>query len=151
MRGYYKKEREEAFTIDGWFATGDLAVIDNDDYIYFTGRRGEMVKTAGANVAPREVELALMAHPQVREAVVFGMPDPVKGEKVVAVLVPRAGDLDTEAVAAWLKQQISAYKAPAEFHVMPFEAIPRTGSQKPIKARLKSILMGEDSSDPPTS
>lgn len=151
MRGYYKKEREEAFTVDGWFATGDLAVIDGDDYIYFTGRRGEMVKTAGANVAPKEVELALMGHPAVREAIVFGMPDPVKGQKVVAVLVPKTeAGLDANEVGAWVRTRISAYKAPAEIHVMAFEAIPRTGSQKPIKPRLQALLTGDAPPEPPT-
>ena len=142
MRGYYKKEREEVFTRDGWFATGDLAIIDEDDYIYFTGRRGELVKTSGANVAPREVELALQRYPEVREAIVFGLPDPVKGEKVVAVLCPQAGQgLDPDAVRAKLKEDISPYKVPVDWLVMDYDDIPRTGSLKPQKPQLKTIVI----------
>jgi acyl-CoA synthetase (AMP-forming)/AMP-acid ligase II len=141
MKGYYRKEREECVTRDGWFATGDLAIIDEDDHIFFTGRLGELVKTSGANVAPREVELALQRLPGVREAIVFGLPDPVKGEKVMAVLVAESDvALDVVDVVAQLKQDVSPYKVPADFVVMAFEEIPRTGSQKANKPQLKAIV-----------
>ncbi|MGK2910583.1 MAG: class I adenylate-forming enzyme family protein [Sphingobium sp.] len=142
MRGYYKKEREETFTRDGWFATGDLAYIDADDYIFFTGRRGELIKTSGANVAPREVELALQRYTEIREAIVFGLPDPVKGEIVVAVLIAHSDHaIDPAAITARLRNDISPYKVPSRILVMGFDDIPRTGSQKPQKPQLKSIVL----------
>jgi acyl-CoA synthetase (AMP-forming)/AMP-acid ligase II len=141
MKGYYRKEREECVTRDGWFATGDLAIIDEDDHIFFTGRLGELVKTSGANVAPREVELALQRLPGVREAIAFGLPDAVKGEKVVAVLIAQSDvTLDVADIMARLKQDVSPYKVPAEFVVMTFDDIPRTGSQKPNKPQLKTMV-----------
>jgi acyl-CoA synthetase (AMP-forming)/AMP-acid ligase II len=141
MRGYYKKEREEVFTKDGWFATGDLVVIDEDDYIYFTGRLTELIKTAGANVAPREVELAIQRYPGVREAIVFGLPDPIKGEKVVAVLVARDGEtVEPDEIARRLRDDISPYKVPAHIVMMGFEEVPRTGSHKPQKPQLKQLI-----------
>ena len=59
MEGYYGRERSEVFTPDGWYRTGDLFHVDADGFFYFHGRRGDMIKTAGANVSPREVEAAL--------------------------------------------------------------------------------------------
>jgi acyl-coenzyme A synthetase/AMP-(fatty) acid ligase len=141
MQGYYKLEREQVFTRDGWFATGDLASLDEDGYVYFHGRNTEMIKTAGANVSPKEVELALAARPGVREAIVFGMPDAAKGEIVVAVVVPFDGQsLDAGNLRDQLKSEISPYKIPQEIIFMAFEDIPRTGSQKPRKRDLQQSL-----------
>lgn len=141
MRGYYKKEREEVFTRDGWFATGDLAIMDDEGFIFFTGRLGELIKTSGANVAPREVELALQRYPEVREGIVFGLPDPVKGEKVTAVVIPQSGQtIDPAALKARLRQDISPYKVPVHIIEMAFDDVPRTGSQKPQKPQLKAII-----------
>ncbi len=80
MEGYYGRERHETFTPDGWYRTGDLFHVDADGFFYFTGRRGDMIKTAGANVSPREVEAAiadvtgLVAH-------VVGIDDHERGQR----------------------------------------------------------------------
>jgi acyl-coenzyme A synthetase/AMP-(fatty) acid ligase len=141
MQGYYKREREEVFTRDGWFATGDLAAIDEDGYIYFHGRHTEMIKTSGANVSPKEVEVALMGHPAVREAIVFGMPEPIKGEVVVAVIVPADGQsVEAPVLQGFLRDQVSPYKIPHEIVFMSFDEIPRTGSQKARKRDLAQML-----------
>lgn len=141
MQGYYKKEREQTFTRDGFFATGDLVKIDEDDFIYFTGRSTEMIKTSGANVSPREVEIALQKYPEVREAIVFGMPDAVRGEIVVAVLVAAAGKVaDPADLTARLRRDISNYKVPHRMVLIPFDDIPRTGSAKPRKPQLLKIV-----------
>jgi len=141
MQGYYKREREEVFTRDGWFATGDLAALDDDDYIYFHGRHTEMIKTSGANVSPKEVEVALMGHPAVREAIVFGMPEPVKGEIVVAVVVPSDGhSVEAVELQGFLRDQVSPYKVPHDVIFMSFDEIPRTGSQKARKRDLAQML-----------
>jgi acyl-coenzyme A synthetase/AMP-(fatty) acid ligase len=141
MQGYYKVEREQVFTRGGWFATGDLVSIDTDDYLRFHGRNSELIKTAGANVSPSEVEHALTALPGVREAIVFGLPDAVKGEIVFAVAVPLADhQLDPGALREALRQRLSAYKVPQQIVVMPFEEVPRTGSDKVFKRALKERL-----------
>jgi acyl-coenzyme A synthetase/AMP-(fatty) acid ligase len=141
MQGYYKVEREQVFTRGGWFATGDLVSIDTDDYLRFHGRNSELIKTAGANVSPSEVEHALTALPGVREAIVFGLPDAVKGEIVFAVAVPLADhQLDPGALREALRQRLSAYKVPQQIVVMPFDEVPRTGSDKVFKRALKERL-----------
>jgi acyl-CoA synthetase (AMP-forming)/AMP-acid ligase II len=89
-QGYYKKEREEVFDADGWLHTGDRCFIV-DNRAFFVGRFYEMVKSRGANVSPREVELVLEGFPEVAHALVFGLPHPVMEEEVTAVVVPAPG------------------------------------------------------------
>ena len=142
MQGYYKREREETFQPDGFFATGDLGSIDQDDFIYFQGRDSEMVKTSGANVSPREVELALLGVKGVREGIVFGIDDPVKGEIVVAYIVPADGfSPDAEKICLALRSEISSYKVPQQIKFISDDKIPRTGSLKPRKPELKKMFL----------
>ena len=141
MQGYYKVERAAIFTRGGWFPTGDLVSIDEDDYLRFHGRNSELIKTAGANVSPSEVERALATQPGVREAIVFGLPDPVKGEIVFAVAVPFADcTLDPGKLREKLRQGLSAYKVPQKIVVMAFDEVPRTGSDKVFKRALTEQL-----------
>ena len=112
MHGYYKKEREEVFDADGWFHTGDR-VFMADGRAFFVGRFTEMVKSQGANVAPREVELFLETFPEVLYAFVLGMPHPERGEEVTAVLVAAQDhDIDPDEIRARSREQISGYKVP---------------------------------------
>ena len=90
LHGYYKKEREEVFDENGWLHTGDR-VFMHEGRPYFVGRYTEMVKSQGANVAPREVELFLETFDEVLYAFVLGMPHPEREEEVTAVLVPALG------------------------------------------------------------
>ena len=80
MQRYYGRSREECFDADGWLHTGDLAASDNEGFIYYLGRRGSMIKTAGANVSPSEVEQAIAKVIGGAVAYVFGIPDPDRGQ-----------------------------------------------------------------------
>ena len=141
MVGYYKRERGEIFDADGWFATGDTCHINEDGYLYFKGRVSDMIKTAGANVSPQEVELLMVTYPGVAEAIVLGMPDEVRGENVLAVVIPRDGaKIDSAAIQKRMKDEISSYKIPKEFVVMNFSDVPRTTSGKVQRNALKKLL-----------
>jgi acyl-coenzyme A synthetase/AMP-(fatty) acid ligase len=141
MAGYYKRERGEIFTPDGWFPTGDTCHINEDGYLYFKGRVSDMIKTAGANVSPQEVELLMVTYPGVAEAIVLGMPDEVRGENVLAVVIPREGaKIDSSAMQKRMKDEISSYKVPKEFVVMNFSDVPRTTSGKVQRNALKKLL-----------
>jgi acyl-CoA synthetase (AMP-forming)/AMP-acid ligase II len=141
MQGYYKRERAEVLTADGWFCTGDLCHIDEDGFIYFDNRLSDMIKTMGANVAPREVEVLLESLPGVGEAIVFGVPDAQRGEAVVAVVVPKgSAALDPIELRERLKAELSSYKVPREVLIAGHESVPRTDAGKPRKNVLRELL-----------
>ena len=142
MQGYYKRERGECFESDGFFRTGDLCAITEDGHLFFHGRGGEMIKTSGANVSPREVELALLAYPEVAEAAVLGKPDRRVGEIVVAVVVPQPGGrLDPGRLRRRLDAELSSYKIPKLFVTdLLGEDLPRTDSGKVQKHELLEMI-----------
>jgi len=95
------------------------------------GRKRDIIVTGGENVAPAEVEAVLLAHPDVREAAVFGRPDPEWGERVTARVV---GAVDPEALRAWAAQRLIGYKVPKEIELA--DALPRTSSGKLLRRQL---------------
>lgn len=138
-QGYYKKEREEVFDEDGWLHTGDRCfMVDNRPY--FVGRFYEMVKSQGANVSPREVELALEDLPEVAHAFVFGLPNGQRGEEVAAVVVPAPGTApEGAALATALRRVLSPYKVPSRWEIVGSEQdVPWLGSGKPDKRALRA-------------
>jgi len=140
MAGLYKKERHETFDDDGWYHTGDRAVI-RDGYLYFKGRLSEMIKTSGSNVAPREVELALESFEEVGLAVVIGLPDPGRGQVVAAALAPRPGAVvDADDVLQRLDKELSSYKLPRRVLVLAERDVPYLPSGKPDRIRIGKLL-----------
>jgi acyl-CoA synthetase (AMP-forming)/AMP-acid ligase II len=145
MQGLHRREREDVFEPDGWYRTGDAGHFDADGWFYFTGRLGEMVKTpGGANVAPAEVEAALMAYPDVLEAYVTGVPAPGDGQLVVGAVVPR-GDatIDADELRARLKGDLSAYKVPKQLWVCAKSELPFLPSGKIKKQELAEQLASQ--------
>jgi len=141
MQRYYGRSREECFDADGWFHTGDLFRVDADGFYYFLGRAGAMIKTAGANVTPAEVEHALDAVLDgAATAHVFGLPDAERGQIVAAVLVLDGPlDIDEALLRSRLRELLSAYKIPRRFVQIPRPALPLMSSGKidmPALARL---------------
>jgi acyl-CoA synthetase (AMP-forming)/AMP-acid ligase II len=144
MQGYYKRSREECFDADGWFHTGDLVRTDADGFFYFLGRAGAMIKTAGANVAPTEVEKAIAAVTGGLSAHVVGLADPGRGQIVAAaVSVPEGGTFDEEAVREKLKAELSSYKIPRRFVTLSPDQVPLMSSGKVDVRRLRELLGGQ--------
>jgi acyl-CoA synthetase (AMP-forming)/AMP-acid ligase II len=143
-QGYYKKEREEVFDVDGWLHTGDRCLMV-DNRPFFIGRFYEMVKTRGANVSPREVELVLEGFPDVAHALVFGLPHPEMEEEVTAVIVPAPGaTLDVASIRARARKELSSYKVPTRIEILSDESdVPWLGSGKPDKLALKARLVAQ--------
>ena len=140
MHGYYKKEREEVFDENGWLHTGDR-VFMHEGRPYFVGRYTEMVKSQGANVAPREVELFLETFDEVLYAFVLGMPHPEREEEVTAVLVAANGyEIDPADLQQRAREQISGYKVPTRIEIWQEDDVPWLGSGKPDKIAIRSRL-----------
>lgn len=143
MQHYYKRSREESFDADGWFHTGDLVRTDADGFFYFLGRRGSMIKTAGANVFPGEVEKAIADVTGGLVAHVVGLPDPERGQVVAAaVLVPDGTAFDEDAVRDQLRAKLSAYKVPRRFAALTPQQVPLMPSGKVDLARLAAVFDG---------
>lgn len=129
-RGQYKVPVERTLDPDGFLRTGDEGEVDGER-VHFIGRMGEMIKTAGANVSPAEVAVALRELDGVDEAYVVGLPDPVRGQLVVAAVVPEDGaEVDPERLRAELRDSLSVFKVPARIEVFAREDIPWTPSHK---------------------
>ncbi|MBX5485598.1 MAG: acyl-CoA synthetase [Mycolicibacterium hassiacum] len=122
----------EVLSPDGWYHTGDVAVIDADGMHRIVGRESvDLIKTGGFRVGAQEVETALLGHPGVREAAVVGVPDDDLGQRIVAYVV---GDARPEELIDFVAQQLSAHKRPREVRIV--DALPRNAMGKVLKKEL---------------
>jgi acyl-CoA synthetase (AMP-forming)/AMP-acid ligase II len=143
MEGYYGRERWTTFTPDEWYRTGDAFRRDADGYLYFLGRRDDMIKSGGANVSPREVEGVLHDATGGLLSIVFGVPDAERGAVVAAVVV--ADDdvaVDTDELRDVLRARLSAYKVPRRIVRFTPTELPMLSSGKPDMRRLVEIVSG---------
>jgi fatty-acyl-CoA synthase len=138
--GYYDNPEANAKSFrDGWFRTGDLGHMDEQGFVYITGRASDMYISGGSNIYPREIEEKILTHPAIAEVAVLGLPDPVWGEIGVAVCVPRAGASASEAeIAEFLSAKIARYKMPKRFFF--WEALPKSGYGKVPKRLVRDEL-----------
>ncbi len=137
MLGYWERPEATAETIraGGWLVTGDLGSFDAEGFITLTGRSKDMFISGGENVYPRQVEAVYEQHPAVLEIAVVGVPDERWGEVGRAYVVPRDGaTLDPDALRAFGRKHIAAFKVPASFVVV--KELPRTASGKVQKFKL---------------
>lgn len=138
MLGYLNAPEATAATLtDGWLHTGDLATYDAEGHFTIRDRLKELIKVSGFQVAPAEVEAELLAHPEIADVAVLGLPDDETGEKVVAFIVPQPGkDPDAAHVAAFLEDRLAKFKRPALVHKVA--AIPKSASGKILRRVLKA-------------
>jgi long-chain acyl-CoA synthetase len=138
MLGYWRMpEATTAAIVDGWYRTGDLATVDDENFIYIVDRAKDMIISGGENIYSVEVENALYTHPAVLETAVVGIPDETWGESVHAVIVCKPGtNVSSDELIAHVRTQIASYKIPRsiEFHS---EALPKSGAGKILKRNLR--------------
>ena len=138
MRGYWNNPEDSRLAFrDAWFRTGDIGYQDSHGYFYILDRLKDMIVTGGENVYSGEVEAIIYAHPAVREAAVFGIPDPKWGELVMACVVPKPGmALTLEELVAHCRQSLASYKIPRRVEFLDTE-LPKSGSGKILKRTLR--------------
>ena len=139
MLGYWNRPAETtAALVDGWYRSGDAAYATEDGYLYLVDRLKDMIITGGENVYSIEVEAVLAGHGSVREAAVFGVPDPRWGEAVHAVVVLEPGrDVSVEELIAHCRRQIAGYKVPRTIELRS-EPLPKSGAGKLLKHLLRA-------------
>jgi long-chain acyl-CoA synthetase len=138
MRGYWNNSEETALIFrDGSFRTGDIGYQDSEGFFYILDRVKDMIVTGGENVYSGEVEAVIYAHPGVREAAVFGIPDPKWGELVMAAVVLKPGiALTVDELVVYCRQSLATYKIPRRVEFMDTD-LPKSGSGKILKRVLR--------------
>ncbi|MBW2274142.1 MAG: acyl--CoA ligase [Deltaproteobacteria bacterium] len=136
MDGYFDDpQATRASLVEGWYRTGDLGSLDDEGYLWITGRLREILRTGGESVAPGEVEAVLADHPAVAEVAVVGIPDPQWGEVICAVVVPKAGaELDLEGLQQHCEGRLARFKRPRRLELV--ESLPRTAATGQIQRTL---------------
>jgi long-chain acyl-CoA synthetase len=143
MKGYWQRpEATEEAMRGGWFHSGDMARIDEDGYFFIVDRKKDLIIRGGYNVYPREVEEVLYEHPKIREAAVVGVPHDGWGEEIGAAVVLHEGEeLAPEAVSAYVKERIAAYKYPRIVWFM--DELPKGPTGKILKREIEAPSAAE--------
>jgi acyl-CoA synthetase (AMP-forming)/AMP-acid ligase II len=138
--GYYNdpEANRKAFR-DGWFRTGDLGYMDENGFLYITGRSSDMYISGGSNIYPREIEEKILIHPDISEVAVLGIPDPVWGEVGIAICVIRPdATVDEADLRQWLEGKIARYKMPKRF--LFWDTMPKSAYGKIAKKMIREEL-----------
>lgn len=140
MKGYWQRPEDTAakFTADGWLRTGDMGFLDADGFLYLVDRKNDLIISGGFNVYPREVEDALLAHPQVSEAAVVGLPDERWGDRVHAVVSLR-GPVTEEALLAFCAERLAGYKRPRGVTIL--EDLPKSPVGKILRREARQRVL----------
>lgn len=142
MLGYYRAPEmtAEVMDEDGWYYSGDLAVMDDEGYLRIVGRKKDMIIRGGQNIYPAEIENYLTAHPKIREAALVGVPSAVGDERVWAfVLLEDGAEMTAQEVLDYCRAELEAYKIPSRVRCV--SEFPRSGTGKPQKFKLREAAL----------
>ena len=144
MQGYYHAPDATSNVIDqqGWYATGDLARLDEKGYLQIVGRKKDLIIRGGQNIYPAEIEAYLVTHPDIQEAALVGVPSEVGGEQAWACIILKPGaELTAQQVLDFCRKELEPYKIPNRVRFV--HDFPRTEIGKPQKFRLQSDILSE--------
>jgi acyl-CoA synthetase (AMP-forming)/AMP-acid ligase II len=151
MRGYVKVAPEDCFDTDGFFHTGDAGFVDEHGLLHWTGRTDDLIKTAGANVSPVEIDTVLLEHPDLKAALAVAVPHPTLGQMVVVAAVAHDGASVTEAdVQGFLRGRIASYKIPRRVLFFSEADLVQTGNAKIKTAELRSLAVARLAAETPS-
>jgi len=141
MAGYWRDaESTRAAIVDGWLHSGDIGYLDEEGYLFITDRKKDLIIKGGENISPREIEEALYLHPAVAEAAVVGLPDPVYGEEICAVLQLKAGvEAGAEELRLHVAQFVTKFKVPGRVVFQPM--LPKNMTGKILKYQIRAQLL----------
>jgi long-chain acyl-CoA synthetase len=139
MQGYWRDPEASSRTLkDGALHTGDLGYLDEDGYVFITGRNSEMIKSGAFRISPNEIEDVLYQHPYVYEAGVVGAPDDMLGEKVIALVVPKAGvNPEVKALSHHCARHLPPYKRPKV--ILLVDELPKSANGKILRPQLREL------------
>ncbi len=140
MKGYWGDEQKTAQTMtpDGWLRTGDLGYLDDEGYVYLTGRADDLIIRGGENIAPEEVEEVISTHPKIAESCVIAVPDEEFGQQPFACCVLKEGQACTpDEVMAFCKERIAGFKRPKG--VVFINELPRNPMGKVLRKKLRDV------------
>lgn len=138
MTGYWRDEQktEQVLTSDGWLHTGDMGWMDEEGYLYLSGRADDMIIRGGENISPEEVEDVLHSHPKIEEAAVIGVPDPEWGQEPRAVIVLKKGEKATsEEIIDYCRSRLAGFKRPRSLVFV--DVLPRSPMGKVLRKKLR--------------
>jgi long-chain acyl-CoA synthetase len=137
MKGYWNKPKDTEWALrGGWLHSGDIGRMDEENYVYIVDRVKDMINVSGFKVWPAEVENMLYRHPAVKELAVYGVPDPVKGEKVsVAIVLKEGASVTAEDIIAYCREKLAVYKAPESVEFV--RELPKSATGKILKRILR--------------
>jgi malonyl-CoA/methylmalonyl-CoA synthetase len=140
FKEYWNKPQatQETFTEDGWFKTGDVAVVDNGYYRILGRNSVDIIKSGGYKISALEIEEILRTHPSISDCAVVGIADEEWGELVAAVLVLNTETIDLPTLNLWMREKMPAYKTPRKYHII--QELPRNAMGKVVKNDLKKYF-----------
>jgi malonyl-CoA/methylmalonyl-CoA synthetase len=142
---WQKPEATQKAFQDGWFCTGDLAVVENGNYRILGRLSVDIIKTGGYKVSALEIEEVLRTHPQIKDCAVVGVADEEWGEKVsVALIICENENLTLEKLRNWAKEKIAIYKVPSQMIIL--EDLPRNAMGKVMKPKVKELFLSQNDS-----
>jgi Acyl-CoA synthetases (AMP-forming)/AMP-acid ligases II len=143
ITGYENNPEANATSFtNGWFRTGDQGFLDTNGYLTLVGRLKELINRGGEKISPREIDEVLLAHPEIAEAVAFGVPHRMWGEEVAAAVVLREESTTTEAeLLAYCRNRLAEFKSPKKIHIV--QAIPRTATGKLQRRVVAAAYQGD--------